>query len=98
MYFEHVAGKRRRYIVVRKQIEKRHKAGRKLLFEDLPNYRYSCYVTNMDLPLDAIWNIYNARADCENRIKEKTRLWIRKLLSQRFLGSGSFIWVYNGGL
>ena len=24
----------------------------------------------MDLPLDQVWNIYNSRADCENRIKE----------------------------
>ena len=24
----------------------------------------------MDLPLDQIWNMYNSRADCENRIKE----------------------------
>jgi len=70
MCFKHEGGKKRRYIVVRKEIEKRPKAGGKLLFDDLPGYRYSCYVTNMDLPLDAIWNIYNTRADCENRIKE----------------------------
>lgn len=70
MYFEHKGGKRRKYIVVRKEIEKRPKAGGKLLFDDLPSYRYSCYVTNLDLPLDAIWNVYNTRADCENRIKE----------------------------
>jgi hypothetical protein len=70
MYFKHEGGKKRRYIIVRKEIEKRPKAGGKLLFDDLPGYRYSCYVTNMDLPLDAIWNIYNTRADCENRIKE----------------------------
>ncbi|MEO1097713.1 MAG: transposase [Bacteroidota bacterium] len=24
----------------------------------------------MELPLDQIWNMYNTRADCENRIKE----------------------------
>ncbi len=70
MYFKHEGGKVRRYIVVRKEIEKRPKAGGKLLFEDLPGYRYSCYVTNLDLPLDVIWNMYNTRADCENRIKE----------------------------
>lgn len=70
MIFEHNNGKPRRYIVIRKQVEYRPKAGGKLLFEDLPGYRYSCYVTNMDLPLDQIWNVYNSRADCENRIKE----------------------------
>lgn len=62
--------KTRRHIVVRKQVSRRPEAGGKLLFEDLPDYRYSLYVTNLDLPLDQVWNIYNGRADCENRIKE----------------------------
>ena len=70
MLFKHEDGKLRRYIVVKKQVDIRPKSGGKLLFEDLPGYRYSCYVTNLDLPLDQIWNIYNTRADCENRIKE----------------------------
>ncbi len=70
MIFNHKEGKARRYIIVRKKIEDRPKASGKILFEDLPGYRYSCYVTNLDLPLDQIWNIYNTRADCENRIKE----------------------------
>lgn len=70
MIFSHENGKPRRYIVVRKEVEKRPEATGKLLFEDLPGYRYSCYVTNLDLPLDTVWNVYNTRADCENRIKE----------------------------
>ncbi|MBK8091447.1 MAG: transposase [Verrucomicrobiaceae bacterium] len=55
---------------MRKQISRRSQAGGKLLFDDLPDYRFSLYVTNLDLPLDQIWYIYNTRADCENRIKE----------------------------
>lgn len=70
MVFKHENGKNRRYIIVRKQVDLRPKASGKLLFEELPGYRYSCFVTNLDLPLDQIWNIYNTRADCENRIKE----------------------------
>jgi hypothetical protein len=70
MKFSHENGKLRRYILVKKQVEIRPKAAGKMLFEDEPGYRYSCYVTNMDLPLDQIWNMYNNRADCENRIKE----------------------------
>lgn len=70
MIFEHNNGQPRRYIVIRKRIEDRPKAAGKLLFDQLPGYRFSCYVTNMDLPLDHIWNMYNSRADCENRIKE----------------------------
>lgn len=69
MNFAHHQGTTRRYIIVKKKVEDRPKSGGKL-FEDLPGYRFSCYVTNMDLPLDQIWNMYNTRADCENRIKE----------------------------
>lgn len=70
MKFAHEDGKVRRYIIVRKQVDIRPEATGKQLFENEPGYRYSCYVTNMDLPLDQIWNMYNTRADCENRIKE----------------------------
>lgn len=70
MKFQHENGKLRRYIIVKKKVEDRPNAGGKMLFDDMPGYRFSCYVTNLDLPLDQIWNIYNSRADCENRIKE----------------------------
>lgn len=69
MHFAHEGGKTRRYIIVRKEIKLRPKSGGRQLFDD-PYYRFSCYVSNLDLPLDQIWNMYNARADCENRIKE----------------------------
>lgn len=70
MKFSHENGKVLRYIQIKKRAEIRPDAGGKELFEDLPVHRFSCYVTNLDLPLDQIWNIYNSRADCENRIKE----------------------------
>ena len=60
----------RRHIVVCKQISRRPLAGGKQLFEELPDCRFSLYVTNLDLPLDQIWNIYNSRADCENCVRE----------------------------
>ena len=62
-------GSERRYIIVRKLSEEYPKSGGKLLFDE-PIYRYSAYVTNIELPVDQIYNIYNTRADCENRIKE----------------------------
>jgi hypothetical protein len=68
-YFKPKNGKKRRYIVVRKAIRKYPKSGGKLLFDE-PAYRYSVYVTNLTLPVDQIYTIYNSRADCENRIKE----------------------------
>lgn len=69
MYFKPNNGKERRYIIVRKKISKYPNSGGKLLFDE-PMYRYSAYVTNLDLPVNQVYNIYNTRADCENRIKE----------------------------
>lgn len=67
--------KTRRMIMVRQQIQIRPKAsGKKLrLFEDegiYRNYRYSCFITNLDLPTKVIWDLYRNRANAENRIKE----------------------------
>jgi hypothetical protein len=88
MKFSHEKGKSRRYIIVKKQVEIRPKSGGKMLFEDLPGYRFSCYVTNLDLPLDQIWNIYNTRADCENRIKElKEDFGLESFCLQDFWGT-----------
>ena len=61
--------KKRRYIIVRKRVENYPNSGGKVLF-DVPIYRYNTYVTNITLPVDQIYNIYNTRADAENRIKE----------------------------
>jgi len=69
LYFKPQNGKERRYIIVRKRISNYPNSGGKLLFDE-PAYRYSAYVTNMDLPVDQMYNLYNSRADCENRIKE----------------------------
>ena len=69
MFFAHEGAQTRRYMVVRKKIHERPQAGGKPLFAD-PSHRFSCYVTNMYLPANALWNVYHGRADCENRIKE----------------------------
>ncbi len=69
LYFKPDNGEERRYIIVRKKIERYPNSGGKLLFDE-PRYRYGAYVTNIELPVDQIYNIYNTRADCENRIKE----------------------------
>ena len=62
----------RRMVAVRKNITKLKKAtGRLLLFdEQIYSYRYSLYVTNLDLPAQQIWEMYKQRGDAENRIKE----------------------------
>lgn len=68
----------RRIVMVRQEVEKRPKAAGKqvkqlCLFEDQSDYgryRYSCFVTNLDLPMKVVYDSYRGRADSENRIKE----------------------------
>lgn len=64
--------KPRRMVALRKNIEILPKATGKLLLFDEPlgKYRYSLYVTNLNLPAEQIWLSYKDRADAENRIKE----------------------------
>ena len=67
--------KARRIIMVRQYIPVRPKATGKTLrlFDDdetINAYRYSCFMTNLDLPADMVWALYRKRADAENRIKE----------------------------
>ncbi len=61
--------------MVRQYISKRPNAtGQSLkLFQEegiYNQYRYSCFITNLDLPCEQIWTLYRQRADAENRIKE----------------------------
>jgi hypothetical protein len=62
----------RRMVAVRKNIQKLKKAtGKLLLFdEQIQTFRYSVFVTNLDLPAQHIWEMYKQRGDAENRIKE----------------------------
>lgn len=67
--------KSRRIIMVRQHIPTRPKASGKILklFEDqgiYKQYRYSCFITNLNLPAQIVWQSYRMRADAENRIKE----------------------------
>lgn len=84
---------------MRKLIQRRPEAAGKLLFEDIPEYRYSVYATNLDLPVLQLWNLYNGRADCENRIKElKQDFGPGELLLKGFSGDRSLLQVDYGGL
>ena len=51
MRFSHDNREERRYILVRKQVDLRPKAGGKLLFEDMPGYRYVLVQRKMDFCL-----------------------------------------------
>lgn len=65
----------RRIVMVRQHLPTRPKAtGRSLiLFQNegiYKQYRYSCFITSLDLPCEHVWILYRQRADAENRIKE----------------------------
>lgn len=67
--------KPRRIVMVRQYLPMRPKAtGRVLkLFEEegiYKQYRYSCFITSLELPAELVWQSYRMRADAENRIKE----------------------------
>jgi Transposase DDE domain group 1 len=66
----------RRIVMVRQHIPTRPQAtGRSLkLFQEegiYKQYRYSCFITNLDLPCEQIWTLYRQRADAENRINQQ---------------------------
>jgi len=73
------------------------------LFEneaDFGRYRYSCLVTDLDLPAKIIYDSYRGRADSENRIKElKKDFSLYKFVSHNFWATetcGNFIvMAYN---
>jgi len=93
----------RRIVMVRQEVEKRPKAAGKqvkqlCLFEDQADYgkyRYSCFVTNLDLPMKVVYDTYRGRADSENRIKElKADFAVDSFVTHNFWASeacGSFI-------
>ena len=64
--------------MVRQEIDKHPKAAGKQikqleLFEDeedFGKYRYSYFVTDLDLPAKIVYDSYRGRADSENRVKE----------------------------
>lgn len=67
--------KPRRMVIIRQKIEKRPKAAGKMLklFADedyYRQYRYSAYITNLNLSAADVWRLYRGRGDAENRIKE----------------------------
>ncbi|TKT87067.1 hypothetical protein FDK13_31035 [Dyadobacter frigoris] len=82
--------------------ERPQAAGKTLrLFKDeeiYNQYRYGCYVTNMNLPSAEIWRLYRGRADSVNRIKElKADFGLDSFnLKQFFCTEASLIFAMTG--
>lgn len=67
--------KARRLVIVRQKIKERPQATGKMLSlfpeeEAHRNYRYSAYVTSLNLSAAEVWRLYRGRANAENYIKE----------------------------
>lgn len=65
----------RRMVAVRQKIKERPNATSKQLslFEEdkiIGQYRFSVFITNIDLPAKVAWDTYRLRADSEDRTKE----------------------------
>jgi hypothetical protein len=76
----------RRIVVVREEIRERSEArGRKLI--DIPGYTFHTMVTTLKLSAVDVWRFYNARADCENRLKE---------LKEDFAANGFCLQSFDG--
>lgn len=61
--------KPRRMVIVRHELKQMpHALGRILI--EVPGYKFSAFVTTLDLPPAEIWRLYNGRCDSENRIAE----------------------------
>lgn len=91
-------GESRRIVVVRKNTNQLPNSGGKTLFADydaFARYRYSAFVTNMDLSAELIWETYKKRADAENQIKElKYDYGMEGFCSESFSATESaFRWV-----
>ena len=83
--------KPRRIVMVRQEVEDE---------KDYGKYRYSCFVTDLELPAKIVYDSYRGRADSENRIKElKYDFSIDDFVSHNFWATeacGNFIvMAYN---
>jgi hypothetical protein len=88
----------RRIVVARKNEILLPESGGKTLFpeyERFAKYRYSAFITNMDLSAELIWSIYKKRADAENQIKElKYNYGMEGFCSESFSATeAAFRWV-----
>mgnify|MGYP001563073514 CR=1 FL=1 len=61
--------KARRMVVVRHELQRKPNALGKELIE-VPGYKFSAFVTTLNLPPAEVWRLYNGRGDSENRIAE----------------------------
>lgn len=89
-----------RFVVVRRPIEEDpDQAGQLTLFEQ-GRYKYSAFVTNLNIKATNVWRIYNSRANVERSIRELLyHLALSKIPTQEWTANVAFfqmlLFAYN---
>jgi Transposase DDE domain group 1 len=88
-----------RFIVVRRPVEDPDEADQPTLFQ-LGRFKYSAYITNLDLKAANIWRTYHSRANVEKSIRELLyHLALNKIPTQEWTANVAFfqllLFAYN---
>jgi hypothetical protein len=89
-----------RFIVVRRPIEEDPEQADQLTLFQLGRFKYSAYVTNLDLKAENIWRTYHSRANVEKSIRELLyHLALNKIPTQEWTANVAFfqmlLFAYN---
>jgi len=89
-----------RFIVVRRPIEEEVDQAEQLALFQVGRFKYSAYVTNLDLKAANVWRTYHSRANVEKSIRELlTHLALNKIPTQEWTANVAFfqmlLFAYN---
>ena len=89
-----------RFIVVRRPVEEDPEQADQLTLFQLGRFKYSAYVTNLDLKAENIWRTYHSRANVEKSIRELLyHLALNKIPTQEWTANVAFfqmlLFAYN---
>jgi hypothetical protein len=89
-----------RFVVVRRPVEEDPEEPDQLTLFQLGRFRYSAYITNLDLKAENIWRTYHARANVEKSIRELlNHLALNKIPTQTWTANVAFfqllVFAYN---
>jgi len=89
-----------RFIVVRRPVEEDPEQADQLTLFQLGRFKFSAYVTNLDLKAENIWRTYHSRANVEKSIRELLyHLALNKIPTQEWTANVAFfqmlLFAYN---
>src|ERR1043166_4150817 len=81
-----------RFIVVRRPVEEDPEQADQLTLIQVGRFKYSAYVTNLDLKAENIWRAYHSRANVEKSIRELLyHLALNKIPTQEWTANVAFL-------